>query len=148
MRFAKASACSGGVGVAAWRCGGAAKSAASKRSSWRLSSTPGPANGCCMAHSSAFSVCWQAQPRELAERDRDRKASATHMLPPRQTLNCTGRQPCAARAVRVCTCLGPEWLGTSAMLWVDKHRPTSLDKMDYHKDLSSRLSSLVSRRGV
>ena len=34
------------------------------------------------------------------------------------------------------------------MLWVDKHRPTSLDKMDYHKDLSSRLSSLVSRRGV
>ena len=31
-----------------------------------------------------------------------------------------------------------------SMLWVDKHRPTALDKMDYHKDLSERLAALVS----
>ena len=30
------------------------------------------------------------------------------------------------------------------MLWVDKHRPTSLAKMDYHEDLTARLQALVS----
>ena len=30
------------------------------------------------------------------------------------------------------------------MLWVDKHRPTSLDKMSYHVALSERLNRLVS----
>eukprot|EP00941_MAST-03F_sp_MAST-3F-sp1_P002653 g2653.t1 len=29
------------------------------------------------------------------------------------------------------------------MLWVDKHRPKRLDKMDFHKELSSRLVSLA-----
>ena len=28
-------------------------------------------------------------------------------------------------------------------LWVDKHRPTSLAKLDYHKELSSHLKKLV-----
>eukprot|EP00406_Dinophysis_acuminata_P054014 CAMPEP_0179295102 /NCGR_PEP_ID=MMETSP0797-20121207/44253_1 /TAXON_ID=47934 /ORGANISM="Dinophysis acuminata, Strain DAEP01" /LENGTH=352 /DNA_ID=CAMNT_0021004345 /DNA_START=50 /DNA_END=1108 /DNA_ORIENTATION=+ len=30
-----------------------------------------------------------------------------------------------------------------AMLWVDKHRPKTLDDMDYHKDLSSRLKRIA-----
>lgn len=29
------------------------------------------------------------------------------------------------------------------MLWVDKHRPTSLDQMDYHKPLSNQLKKMV-----
>ena len=29
------------------------------------------------------------------------------------------------------------------MLWVDKHRPTSLAKLDYHEDLTERLKALV-----
>ena len=29
-------------------------------------------------------------------------------------------------------------------LWVDKHRPTSLAKLDYHAEQASRLSKLVS----
>ena len=29
------------------------------------------------------------------------------------------------------------------MLWVDKHRPTKLEKCDYHKELSDRLAKLV-----
>ena len=29
-------------------------------------------------------------------------------------------------------------------LWVDKHRPTSLSKLDYHKDLAQQLKKLVS----
>lgn len=28
-------------------------------------------------------------------------------------------------------------------LWVDKHRPRKLDELDYHPQLSSRLSALV-----
>ncbi len=31
------------------------------------------------------------------------------------------------------------------MLWVDKHRPTKLEKMDYHKDQAQQLARLVSR---
>jgi hypothetical protein len=31
------------------------------------------------------------------------------------------------------------------MLWVDKHRPTSLEKLSYHDDLSTRLADIVSR---
>merc|ERR1719326_345938 len=30
-----------------------------------------------------------------------------------------------------------------AFLWVDKHRPKTLDEMDYHKDLSARLKRLA-----
>mmetsp|Transcript_6108 Transcript_6108/g.10544 ORF Transcript_6108/g.10544 Transcript_6108/m.10544 type:complete len:357 (+) Transcript_6108:68-1138(+) len=30
-----------------------------------------------------------------------------------------------------------------ALLWVDKHRPKSLDEIDYHKDLGKRLASLA-----
>mmetsp|Transcript_2734 Transcript_2734/g.8274 ORF Transcript_2734/g.8274 Transcript_2734/m.8274 type:complete len:352 (-) Transcript_2734:2113-3168(-) len=30
------------------------------------------------------------------------------------------------------------------MLWVDKYRPTALDQMDYHKELSTRLADLAS----
>ncbi len=30
-----------------------------------------------------------------------------------------------------------------AMLWVDKYRPTALDKMSFHVPLSERLSRLV-----
>jgi hypothetical protein len=30
-------------------------------------------------------------------------------------------------------------------LWVDKHRPTNLDKLDYHTDLSAHLKKLVPR---
>lgn len=30
------------------------------------------------------------------------------------------------------------------MLWVDKHRPKELSKLDYHGELSSRLQMLVS----
>ena len=30
-------------------------------------------------------------------------------------------------------------------LWVDKYRPTSLAKLDYHKDLAAHLKKLVSR---
>ena len=29
-------------------------------------------------------------------------------------------------------------------LWVDKYRPTSLNKLDYHKEQASRLKKLVS----
>jgi hypothetical protein len=29
------------------------------------------------------------------------------------------------------------------MLWVDKHRPLSLDKVDYHKDQATQLERLV-----
>lgn len=29
------------------------------------------------------------------------------------------------------------------MLWVDKHRPTSLDKLDYHKEQAAQLKELV-----
>ena len=29
-------------------------------------------------------------------------------------------------------------------LWVDKYRPTSLSKLDYHKDLATHLKKLVS----
>ena len=29
-------------------------------------------------------------------------------------------------------------------LWVDKYRPTSLSKLDYHKDLATHLRKLVS----
>ena len=29
------------------------------------------------------------------------------------------------------------------MLWVDKHRPLSLDKMDYGKDQAAQLARLV-----
>jgi replication factor C subunit 3/5 len=29
------------------------------------------------------------------------------------------------------------------MLWVDKHRPTTLSKLDYHAELSERLQALV-----
>ena len=28
-------------------------------------------------------------------------------------------------------------------LWVDKHRPTSINKLDYHKEQASRLKKLV-----
>ena len=28
-------------------------------------------------------------------------------------------------------------------LWVDKHRPTSISKLDYHKEQASRLKKLV-----
>ena len=28
-------------------------------------------------------------------------------------------------------------------LWVDKYRPTSLSKLDYHKDLATHLKKLV-----
>lgn len=31
------------------------------------------------------------------------------------------------------------------MLWVDKHRPVSFDKLDYHKELSARLQQMVRR---
>lgn len=31
------------------------------------------------------------------------------------------------------------------MLWVDKHRPTTLDKCDYHTELCERLLELVRR---
>ena len=31
------------------------------------------------------------------------------------------------------------------MLWVDKHRPTSLEKLSYHDALSTRLADIVSR---
>lgn len=30
------------------------------------------------------------------------------------------------------------------MLWVDKHRPKELTKLDYHGELSTRLQMLVS----
>ena len=33
-------------------------------------------------------------------------------------------------------------------LWVDKHRPTSLSKLDYHKDLSCHLKRLVSNKST
>ena len=29
-------------------------------------------------------------------------------------------------------------------LWVDKHRPTNLSKLDYHKDQAQRLKNMVS----
>jgi hypothetical protein len=29
------------------------------------------------------------------------------------------------------------------MLWVDKHRPATLDKLDYHPELTQRLQRLV-----
>jgi hypothetical protein len=29
------------------------------------------------------------------------------------------------------------------MLWVDKHRPTSLEKLDYHKEQALQLQSLA-----
>ena len=29
------------------------------------------------------------------------------------------------------------------MLWVDKHRPTSLEKLDYHKEQAAQLRELV-----
>ena len=29
------------------------------------------------------------------------------------------------------------------MLWVDKHRPHSLDKLDYHDHITHRLENLV-----
>jgi hypothetical protein len=32
------------------------------------------------------------------------------------------------------------------MLWVDKHRPLALDKLDYHKDQASQLAKLVCMR--
>nr|AEH58814.1 replication factor C subunit 3 [Karenia brevis] len=32
-----------------------------------------------------------------------------------------------------------------ALLWVDKHRPKSLDEMDYHHDLSARLKKLAAQ---
>lgn len=32
------------------------------------------------------------------------------------------------------------------MLWVDKHRPTNLEKMSYHVPLCNRLQRLVRRR--
>jgi hypothetical protein len=40
-----------------------------------------------------------------------------------------------SRSLRICD--------FANMLWVDKYRPTSLDKMDYHKEPSTRLESLV-----
>jgi hypothetical protein len=30
-----------------------------------------------------------------------------------------------------------------ALLWVDAHRPTSLDKLDYHKDQAKQLGRLA-----
>ncbi len=30
------------------------------------------------------------------------------------------------------------------MLWVDKYRPTALDKLDYHKEQALQLAKLVS----
>ncbi len=39
-----------------------------------------------------------------------------------------------------------EGSGTSNMsLWVDKHRPTLLNKLDYHKEQAAWLKKLVSR---
>ena len=32
------------------------------------------------------------------------------------------------------------------MLWVDKHRPTSLEKLDYHKEQAAQLRELVGGR--
>ena len=32
---------------------------------------------------------------------------------------------------------------TTMALWVDKHRPSNLDKLDYHTDLSAHLKKLV-----
>ena len=32
------------------------------------------------------------------------------------------------------------------MLWVDKHRPKSLDSLDVHGDLTTRLAAMVSYR--
>ncbi len=31
-----------------------------------------------------------------------------------------------------------------ALLWVDRYRPTSIDKLDYHEELSDRLKKMVS----
>lgn len=33
-------------------------------------------------------------------------------------------------------------------LWVDKYRPTSLAKLDYHKEQANRLKNLVSKSKV
>ncbi|KAI8848692.1 replication factor C subunit 5 [Chytridium lagenaria] len=34
------------------------------------------------------------------------------------------------------------------MLWVDKYRPTSLEKLDYHKDLSSQLKNMAASADI
>lgn len=36
-----------------------------------------------------------------------------------------------------------ELLSAAMSLWVDKYRPTSLSKLDYHKEQASRLKKLV-----
>ena len=33
-------------------------------------------------------------------------------------------------------------------LWVDKHRPNALHKMDYHKKLSNRMTAMVRAPGL
>ena len=33
-------------------------------------------------------------------------------------------------------------------LWVDKYRPTNLQKLDYHKELASHLKKLVSEPAI
>lgn len=43
----------------------------------------------------------------------------------------------------------PAWVASlctmSGLLWVDKHRPTLLDELDYHERLSTRLQKVVRR---
>jgi hypothetical protein len=34
------------------------------------------------------------------------------------------------------------------MLWVDKHRPLALDKLDYHRDMAAQLERLVRGAGA
>jgi hypothetical protein len=50
---------------------------------------------------------------------------------------CPERRPVAVLA------LLPAWREALSMLWVDKYRPTSLDKLDFHADVSARLKKLV-----
>lgn len=38
--------------------------------------------------------------------------------------------------------------GAAMSLWVDKYRPCSLARLDYHKEQAAQLRNLVSRRGV
>ena len=36
------------------------------------------------------------------------------------------------------------WIHNTMSLWLDKYRPTSLGKLDYHKELAAQLKNLVS----